>query len=386
LVFRRSVDTATCPPLAGGRDYGSGCGGFSTQRGDVELSWGHVDLTAGRSTGGIGTSFTGALDSVTIDGGTVTATGNAGGSGIGGGGDGGGSVGTVTISGGTVSATGNGNGAGIGGGAGESGADVTIGTGAQVTVSASAGTSVIGGSTGFGSLSNAGSLTIPSGATLTVPAGIAVTNTGTLIDAGTLAVDGSVSNPGAIVDTGTVTPPDSVAINDYLLTFDANGGSGSRVACRCTRRRSPTPTSPCLWPCRPGPGRVQLHRLVHQRGRYWRCALRFDRPGRRQRPTTLTFFAGWASTQPTATTLTGTPLLWTLFAPSATLTATATGAPIAGQTVTFSAGGQVVCSAMTNPDGVATCSGVVVISLETVVATYAGNSTDQPAATTVPLL
>jgi hypothetical protein len=60
--------------------------------------------------------------------------------------------------------------------------------------------------------------------------------------------------------------------------------------------------------------------------------------------------------------------------------------PIAGQTVTFSAGGQVVCNAMTNADGVATCSGVVVISLGTVVATYAGAGIDQPATTTVPLL
>jgi hypothetical protein len=41
---------------------------------------------------------------------------------------------------------------------------------------------------------------------------------------------------------------------------------------------------------------------------------------------------------------------------------------------------------MTNTDGVATCFGVAVISLGAVVATYAGNSTDQPATTTVPLL
>jgi hypothetical protein len=44
--------------------------------------------------------------------------------------------------------------------------------------------------------------------------------------------------------------------------------------------------------------------------------------------------------------------------PSATLTRTDTKAPLAGKLLTFSAGGRVVCRAMTNSVGLARCSGV----------------------------
>jgi hypothetical protein len=80
---------------------------------------------------GIGGGDDGAGGSITIDGGTVTATGGDYGAGIGGGSSGDG--GAITISGGTVTATGGMSGAGIGGGIYGEGGDITIDQQAHVT-------------------------------------------------------------------------------------------------------------------------------------------------------------------------------------------------------------------------------------------------------------
>jgi hypothetical protein len=53
------------------------------------------------------------------------------------------------------------------------------------------------------------------------------------------------------------------------------------------------------------------------------------------------------------------PLQLTLLNLTATLTRTDTGAPLAGQTVTMTAGGAFLCSATTNSSGAATCNGVL---------------------------
>jgi hypothetical protein len=53
------------------------------------------------------------------------------------------------------------------------------------------------------------------------------------------------------------------------------------------------------------------------------------------------------------------PLQLTLLNLTATLTRTDTGAPVAGQTVTMTAGGTFLCSATTNSAGVATCNGTL---------------------------
>jgi hypothetical protein len=53
------------------------------------------------------------------------------------------------------------------------------------------------------------------------------------------------------------------------------------------------------------------------------------------------------------------PLQLTLLNLTATLTRTDSGAPVAGQTVTMTAGGAFLCSATTNSSGAATCNGVL---------------------------
>ena len=73
---------------------------------------------------GIGGDTTQGFGTITINGGTVNATGSGNGAGIGGGDHG--SGGTIIINGGTVNATGSGNGAGIGGGDHGSGGTIII--------------------------------------------------------------------------------------------------------------------------------------------------------------------------------------------------------------------------------------------------------------------
>jgi hypothetical protein len=61
---------------------------------------------------------------------------------------------------------------------------------------------------------------------------------------------------------------------------------------------------------------------------------------------------------PAPTAMTARPALPALFNLSATLTRAGDGAPLAGQTIRFTAGGTYLCSATTNSSGVATCSGL----------------------------
>jgi hypothetical protein len=124
---------------ATGGNYGAGIGGAG---GTVTISGGTVTATGGYGGAGIGGDYRGAGGTVTISGGTVTATGSYGGAAIGGGDRGAG--GTVTISGGTVTATGSYSGAGIGGGylgdagsiAGLSGNAVIFASSIQPTITA----------------------------------------------------------------------------------------------------------------------------------------------------------------------------------------------------------------------------------------------------------
>jgi uncharacterized repeat protein (TIGR02543 family) len=111
---------------------GAGIGANSAQPGgDITIEAGTVTATGGYQAAGIGgANFSGG--SVTISGGTVNATGGFDGAGIGGGWAGGG--GTVLITGGTVAATGAGAAAGIGGGRGGTGAAVTIKGGSVAAV------------------------------------------------------------------------------------------------------------------------------------------------------------------------------------------------------------------------------------------------------------
>ena len=96
----------------------AGIGGLYAAGGTITINGGTVEATGGGGAAGIGGGLGGAGGTITINGGTVTATGGSGGNG--GAGIGGGSAGaggSVTITGGTVTATGRGTyGRGIGSG------------------------------------------------------------------------------------------------------------------------------------------------------------------------------------------------------------------------------------------------------------------------------
>ena len=116
--------------------YGAGIGGgFSGPSGSINRASGAITIESGTviATGnggaGIGGGYEGAGGTITIKGGDVTATGNSGGSGTGGAGIGGGVYGLggkITISGGKVKARGGWCGAGIGGGAWKDGGTIVI--------------------------------------------------------------------------------------------------------------------------------------------------------------------------------------------------------------------------------------------------------------------
>ncbi|MFE3887214.1 IPT/TIG domain-containing protein [Streptomyces lydicus] len=90
------------------------------------------------------------------------------------------------------------------------------------------------------------------------------------------------------------------------------------------------------------------------------------------------------------TQLTATPAIVQVFPPhpyagilTATLTDLDTGAPLAGQSITFTTGSTTLCTVVTNAQGVATCPAVLALPLIILnggyTATYAGNSNHQPA-------
>ncbi|MDA8343360.1 MAG: hypothetical protein M0007_14215, partial [Actinomycetota bacterium] len=74
----------------------------------------------------------------------------------------------------------------------------------------------------FGSLANAGTLTVPAGSELIVPSGATATNTGTVVDQGSITGAGTIANEGTIVDLGTVTTEGSGPAGTHLLVQDDN--------------------------------------------------------------------------------------------------------------------------------------------------------------------
>jgi hypothetical protein len=213
---------------------------------------GTLNATAGGSGAGIGGDYEGSAGTVTINGGTIAATGQGGGAGIGGGEDGNG--GTVTVNAGTVTATGSFDGAGIGGGQFGNGGIVTVNGG---TISAVGGAFAAGIGGGLGG----------NGATVTIYGGV-VTATGgresagigggALGAGGTLEIHGTpdagnatdgrtgggpnagvgapIANPTtpagvgysavtSLVGTGGIEGGSIVVIFNYLVTFDAAGGT-----------------------------------------------------------------------------------------------------------------------------------------------------------------
>lgn len=95
---------------------------------------------------GIGGDVQQSGDTITINGGEITATGGTSGSGIGGGSKINDSGGTITINGGEITANGGDNGAGIGGGSASSGGIITINGGTIATTGGNLGAGIGGGS------------------------------------------------------------------------------------------------------------------------------------------------------------------------------------------------------------------------------------------------
>lgn len=126
----------------------AGIGGNSETCGNITINGGTVTATGGAGAAGIGGGAGGAGGEISISGGTVTANGGAYGAGIGGGG-GGGAGGTVTIKGGTVTANGGKNAAGIGGGNGGAGGTISI-NGGTVTATGGSDDEDFGAGSGIG--------------------------------------------------------------------------------------------------------------------------------------------------------------------------------------------------------------------------------------------
>lgn len=202
----------------------------------LTIESGTVMATGGNAGAGIG-GFSGGsggvnAGTVNISGGTVAATGGGNAAGIGGGTDSNG--GAVNISGGMVTATGGNNGAGIGGGTrGVSTAVITSGT---VTISGGTVTAT-GGHNGTGIGGGAGAI----GATFAITGGLSteVIATGqTAIGAGTGAPSlfGSLSVAGVLrLPSGELTVPDSpgdeitVASNGRIEGTAADTTAGAQI-------------------------------------------------------------------------------------------------------------------------------------------------------------
>ncbi len=154
-------------------------GGFHGSGSNITINGGTV-TAIGKSGAGIGGGITGSSSDITINGGTVTATGEAGGAGIGGGA--GGASSDIIINGGTVTANGAKGAAGIGGGLSESGTRITI-NGGTVTANGGENASGIGyGENGrdIGSIFVATTLIVKAGSTEN-PTDVIANNGGDLV-------------------------------------------------------------------------------------------------------------------------------------------------------------------------------------------------------------
>ena len=239
--------TTTATGGQGGAGIG---GGYNRAGGTTTINGGTITATGGENGAGIGGGHLGVGGTTTINGGTITATGGSGSAGIGGGngdggaggggsdGGGGGSDGGITtINGGTTSATGGVSGAGIGGGNLSASGGFTTLTGGTTTATGGASASGIGSGDGGGG--NSGALDIHgfpnTGAALDGggPQASLITNTVAPTGIGYSAVSSLVGEGGKII----------VGFN-YIVSFDAAGGTGTPTATIVAGDTITAPTSP----------------------------------------------------------------------------------------------------------------------------------------------
>ena len=121
-----TINGGTITATGGNNSAGIGCG--KTSCGNISITGGTVEATGGMNAAGIGGGADSSCGNISITGGTVTAAGGSSGAGIGSGcrQSSSASCGIITISGGSVTATGGGGSAGIGSGSNASCGDITI--------------------------------------------------------------------------------------------------------------------------------------------------------------------------------------------------------------------------------------------------------------------
>lgn len=197
-------------------------GGIGKSCGTITINGGTVTATGGSNAGaGIGGGMVGNGGTITINGGKVTAKATSGGAGIGGGigggsGNNGGDGGTIKITGGTVIATGE---TGIGGGNRGNRGNITI-EGGTVTATGSTGAGIGGGNgdgdkitiTGGTVMATGGEAGIggdfdSSGGIITISGGIVTAKGGTIYDGQAAAGigSGSILYSDGTADGGTIT-------------------------------------------------------------------------------------------------------------------------------------------------------------------------------------
>ena len=196
-----------------GSEVGASCG-------TITINGGTVKATGGGSGAGIGGRNSGSGGTITIHGGNVTATGGMSAAGIGGGLNGSGGI--ITIHGGSVTATCGSLTAGIGDGYGGSGGSFATRTDGHALIVANGGISdtsnqnswsgiIFDGNTGtvYGDqtlqenlkISSDKTLTVPKNITLTVKDGVTLTNSGTITGDGTLGGEGNLVGSGTVANT-----------------------------------------------------------------------------------------------------------------------------------------------------------------------------------------
>ena len=179
---------------------GAGIGGAAVDGmrdgGNITINGGTVFATGAGWNSGIGGGSGGNGGNITINGGIVTATGNNNGAGIGGGNNGN-NGGAITINGGTVTATGHSGSAGIGGGHSGSGGTIIINDG---TVNATGGDSG-GAGIGGGASASGGNITINGGSVTATGnrQNLAWTNSGAGIGGGMSGAGGTITITGGTV-------------------------------------------------------------------------------------------------------------------------------------------------------------------------------------------
>lgn len=229
-----------------GYDFGAGIGGGNEKfsGNNITINSGTIIATGGANGAGIGGGSEGSGSNITINGGTVTATSNYAAAGVGGGWRGSGN--NITINGGTIIATGEVNGAGIGGGPGGAGNNIAINGG---TVTAQGGEIAAG--IGGGNGGSASGITISGGivtatggmygagigvafeaaSDITISGGTVTATGGTQADGiGCSSIgDGSAENikiQGGSVKASSigVTPTDGQGENVYLIKIENLSG------------------------------------------------------------------------------------------------------------------------------------------------------------------